>query len=108
MDQQADCFSSIAVTTSPTVTTRQPSRFTRLMSPTQSATSPIANCVEQFSPNPLRLKINSSAEGKLADASGRTIATAGTFTENLIVSPDGKWVAVLSANGPKSVSLLPF
>jgi hypothetical protein len=74
----------------------------------QSATSPIANCEEQLSPNPRTLEINSTAGGKLVDGSGRTIATAGTFTENLIVSPDGKWVAVLSANGPKSASLLPF
>jgi hypothetical protein len=74
----------------------------------RSATSPIANCVEQFSPNPRKLEISADAEAKLMDGSGRSIATAGTFTENVTVSPDGKRVAVLSANGPKSVSLLPF
>jgi hypothetical protein len=74
----------------------------------KSATSPIANCEEQLPPSPKRLEIVSNDERKLVDASGRTIATAGTFTEKLTVSPDNKWVAVLSANGPKSVSLLPF
>lgn len=74
----------------------------------QSSTSPIASCVEQFSPDPRRLKINSDAEGKLVDASGRAIPTAGTFATMLLASPDHKRAAVLSANGPKSHSLLPF
>jgi hypothetical protein len=66
----------------------------------------IAECSKQFSPSPLILKIDAQKNRLIAKE--RVVPTAGRTPLGLTESPGGKWVAVLSAEGFKWPSLLPF
>lgn len=71
----------------------------------QKASGSIGNCELQVPPSPSKMDIDKS--GKLR-ASDIEVATAGTTILDLRVSPSGNKVAVLSADGPKDGSILPF
>lgn len=73
----------------------------------ERATGPVAECDKQFAPPQSVLVIDQKADA-LRAADGRLIHTAGRVPLYLTASPGGKLVAVLSADGPKKGSPMPF
>jgi hypothetical protein len=67
---------------------------------------PLVSCEEQLPPRPSVLRIDPKSDRLLA-ADGREVRTAGRVVLAMRSSPSGKWVAVLSADGPKRVSAFP-
>ncbi len=66
----------------------------------------VAECGQQFAPPPQVLALDPKSDKLLAG--GRVVPTAGRLALKVIASPSGKWVAVLSADGSKGSSLMPF
>lgn len=73
----------------------------------ERATGPVAGCDEQSSPPRSVLVMDQKAD-VLRTADGREVRTAGRVPLYLTASPGGKWVAVLSADGPKKGVPMPF
>ncbi|HEV2764155.1 MAG TPA: hypothetical protein VGV38_14320 [Pyrinomonadaceae bacterium] len=73
----------------------------------ERAVGPVAECARQFAPPESKLALDQKAD-RLRAAGGREVATAGRVPLALVASPSGRWVAVLSADGPKKGSLMPF
>lgn len=66
----------------------------------------VARCAEQLQPPPQVLRVDPRVDRLLAG--GREVETAGATALWLRASPGGGWAAVVSADGPKRRSLLPF
>lgn len=79
----------------------------------QKAGGPIAKCFDYMTPKPASDVIVTHNEPKhqlLIGKPGalREVPTAGGYPLQDVISPSGRWVAVLSGTGPAVPSLLPF
>lgn len=71
------------------------------------ARGPIATCAEQLAtPDPVRVRIVRSERRMFVGQ--REVSTAASIPLGYLTSPSGKWMAVLSANGPVVPAVMLF